>query len=132
MVATENYEMEMAAWERDKADRKSLVRPAPPGFKPSTRGKGIELRLIPARARMRVGQRFWYGLELQNVGSDTVTVTDPLFKDASNPPASDIAFEITPPGGKPERATDFLPDPGNPPGDFTQTVVPRSMLGALH
>lgn len=49
-------------------DRAELVRPAPAGFKPENVDRRIRLRLIAQKEMMRVGENFWYRLELQNVG----------------------------------------------------------------
>lgn len=49
-------------------DRAELVRPAPPDFKPENADRRIRLRLTSQKEMMRADERFWYRLELQNVG----------------------------------------------------------------
>ncbi|MEK9144178.1 MAG: hypothetical protein AAB339_01055, partial [Elusimicrobiota bacterium] len=51
-------------------DRKELVRPAPPGFKPEAVDRKVKLTLIPRETSIRTGEEFWYALELQNLGRE--------------------------------------------------------------
>ncbi|MBI4678240.1 MAG: hypothetical protein HY748_11715 [Elusimicrobia bacterium] len=70
------------AWQRpyeqaQKAkDRADLVRSAPPGFKPSKSGKRVGVMLIPKKTTLRVGEAFWYRVELQNIGPDPISIMD--------------------------------------------------------
>lgn len=55
-------------------ERAELVLPAPPGLKPQAKGRKLKLTLIPRDKTSRVGERFWFKLELQNVGSEPARV----------------------------------------------------------
>ncbi len=51
-------------------DRAELVQPPPPGWRPEKEGRHLRLILTPQKTRYRVGERFWYILELKNIGSE--------------------------------------------------------------
>lgn len=57
----------LAEWAKVRAE---LVRAAPPGWKPQSRGKKLKLTLIPKQTTAKVGERFWFLLELQNIGDE--------------------------------------------------------------
>ena len=63
-------------------ERAELVRPPTPGWRAEAPGRHLKLNLIPQKTRYRVGDRFWYMLELKNVGSESVRVFegDSFFK----------------------------------------------------
>lgn len=66
-------------------DRRELVRPPPPGFKPEPTERKLRLTLVARDKKIRVGESFWYRLEVQNVGRTPVHISDgPSFlKDGS-------------------------------------------------
>lgn len=75
--ALEEYQIE---WSARDADRKELVRPAPPRFKPEKTARKIRLNLIARDKKIKVGQTFWYRLEIQNVGKEALEFSeDPSF-----------------------------------------------------
>lgn len=55
-----------------EAERRELVRPAPAGFKPAAMDRKFRLTLIARDKTIRIGETFWYRLELQNLGRETV------------------------------------------------------------
>lgn len=55
-----------------KAERGELVRPAPKDFKPEPLDRKVRLTLVPRDKSIRVKEKFWYRLELQNVGRTPV------------------------------------------------------------
>lgn len=55
-----------------EAERRELVRPAPAGFKPAAKDRKFRLTLFARDKTIRVGETFWYRLELQNLGRETV------------------------------------------------------------
>lgn len=67
---------------QDARDRDELVRPAPADFKPEGLGRRLKLTLIPQKTLIHKGERFWYRVELKNVGSEAVRWAEPnsLFK----------------------------------------------------
>jgi hypothetical protein len=57
------------AFDKQEAlDRKELVIPAPPGWQPEPVDVRLKLALIPQKTTIRVGEKFSYRVELQNVG----------------------------------------------------------------
>lgn len=67
-------------------DRRDLVRPPPPGFKSEPVQRKLRLTLVARDKKIRVGESFWYRLEVQNVGRTLVHILDePSFlKDGSD------------------------------------------------
>lgn len=57
-------------------ERKELVRSAPPGFKSVSAARKLKLTLVARDKKIRVGQTFWYRLELQNIGRQEVTIQE--------------------------------------------------------
>lgn len=57
-------------------ERKELVRPAPQGFKAASSARKLKLTLVARDKKIRVGQTFWYRLELQNIGRQEVTIQE--------------------------------------------------------
>ena len=55
-------------------ERKELVRPAPKDFKPAPAARKLKMTLVARDKRIRVGQTFWYRLEIQNVGRRELTI----------------------------------------------------------
>lgn len=55
-----------------KADQRELVRPAPKGFKPEDARRKVRVTLVPRETTIKVGESFWYRLELQNVGRESI------------------------------------------------------------
>jgi hypothetical protein len=68
-VQTEEDRIEEAV---RQAERRELIRPAPKGFKPAALDRKFRLTLVPKEKTIRVGETFWYRLELQNLGRQTV------------------------------------------------------------
>ncbi len=88
---------------REAEDRAELVKPAPPDFKPEGR-RAARLKLIPKSPTMRVGENFWYRLELQNVGREPISLDEsPSFWKIGNALNNKVEFRITSPEGKEER-----------------------------
>lgn len=54
------------------AERRELVRPAPAGFKRGRERRKFRLTLVARDKTIRVGEAFWYRLELQNLGGEAV------------------------------------------------------------
>jgi predicted small lipoprotein YifL len=82
-------------------DRKELVRPAPPGFKPENLARKIKLTLVPQKTMLRVGDHFWYRLELQNVAKEPISWRESrsFFKSGAMYANFQFDFHVTPPGG---------------------------------
>lgn len=57
--------------------RRDYVRPAPRGFKPEDAKRKIKVILVSGRAMMRIGERFSYRLEIQNVGREPIQFYEP-------------------------------------------------------
>lgn len=55
----------------EQRDRRLMVRPAAPDFKPKADGHLLEVRLIPEAPRIRLGSPLRVRLEVQNVGTRT-------------------------------------------------------------
>ncbi len=97
----------IAALPRDRAitvqaasDRQELISPAPAGWRPKQAGLKVELTLVPEKARMRVGERFRYRLEIQNIGNEYIQFFEmgkSFIKDGSL--YGHYRFLVTPPGG---------------------------------
>lgn len=67
-------------WAARAEERKQLVRPAPPRFSPEKAARKIRLTLIARDKKIKVGQTFWYRLEIQNVGREALKFfEDPSF-----------------------------------------------------
>lgn len=66
-------------------DRRDLIRPPPPGFKAEPAERKLRMTLVARDRKIRVGESFWYRLEIQNVGRTPVHILDwPSFlKDGS-------------------------------------------------
>jgi len=86
------------AWEA--ADQAELVRPAPAGFKPEPVARKVKLTLIPKKTLFRRGEIFWYRLELQNVGRESIDFTqqESIFKSLGTWPGG-YDFWLTEPDG---------------------------------
>lgn len=54
----------------DARDRRLMVRPAPPGFKPKAQGQELEVRLVPEASQIKLGMPLRIRLEVQNVGTE--------------------------------------------------------------
>lgn len=96
---TEEYRITLAVRARDRRD---LVRPPPPGFKPEPVDRKLRMTLVARDKQIRVGDSFWYRLEIQNVGRSTVQVRDsPSFlKDGSESANGYWDLFATSPDGK--------------------------------
>ena len=83
------------------ADEKELLRPAPPGFKPEPVARKTRLTLIPKTKTLKPGERFWYRLELQNLGQETLSFHErsSFWKDGTSE-FNKWRFFVTPPGGQ--------------------------------
>jgi len=84
------------------ADRKELVRPAPKGFKRGKKPRQVTLTLIPREKAIKVGQSFWYRLELQNTGHERLEIqeTPSFLKDGASYSAQKWEFYATGPDGE--------------------------------
>lgn len=69
--------VESDAYEEARSDeRRELVSPAPPGYKPKARGRRLAVKLIARDAKIRMGESFWYRLELSNEGSLPIEISE--------------------------------------------------------
>jgi len=97
-------------------DRREMVRPARAGFKPDPADKKIKMTLTAQKTMIRKGDFLWYVLELQNVGSKPIRITEPYFK-GTGIDSHNIKFRMVFPNGNvggPTRPIVFddLPCPG--------------------
>ena len=84
-----------------QADEREMVRPAPPGFKPEPVARKTRLTLIAKKTTLKPGETFWYRLELQNLGQDTLLFhARPSFWKIGNAESDRWSFYVTPPGGQ--------------------------------
>lgn len=99
-----DYELE-ARRRVEAADRKELVRSAPAGFKPEPVERKLRLKLVPRDKTIRVGQTFWYRLELQNVGRTPVRFreSNSFLKDGKKSGVIFWDFSVEAPGEKRQR-----------------------------
>ncbi|TPW20249.1 MAG: hypothetical protein FD126_1873 [Elusimicrobia bacterium] len=88
-----------------KADQKELVRPAPKGFKPEDVRRKVRVTLVPRETTIKVGESFWYRLELQNVGKESIEYHEsPSFlKDGLRWDMLKWGFEVILPDGSREK-----------------------------
>lgn len=77
------YPQTLLEWEGARDDRARMVRPAPKGFAPTAPGRHLNLTLELARPKIKPGGAIWYRLEMQNIGSEAIDITDPIFKHPS-------------------------------------------------
>lgn len=98
-VETEDDRIEEAV---RQAERRELVRPPPAGFKPADKGRKFRLTLVARDKTIRVGESFWYRLELQNLGRQTVHFweTPSFLKSGYNYDMGRWDFHVAPPDGK--------------------------------
>lgn len=69
--------VESDAYEEARVEeRRELVSPAPPGFKPKARGRKLAVRLIARDGKIKIGEPFWYRLELVNEGSLPIEISE--------------------------------------------------------
>ncbi len=76
----ENMDEQLA---QDEIDRKKLVSPPPPGFKPEAPGEHIRLSIALKKKMIRRGEKPWYQIRAQNVGSEDIYWTETFFKDGN-------------------------------------------------
>ena len=93
-------EVETAAIKEARADDRRLVTAAPKGFKPKARARMLSIKLTARDSKIKVGESFWYRLEIQNVGSSVITYSeyDSFLKDGSDTGLR-WRFYVTPPNG---------------------------------
>lgn len=94
----EEFRIRLAVHARDRRD---LVRPPPAGFKPEPVERKLRMTLIARDKTIRVGESFWYRLEIQNLGRTPVHIRDsPSFlKDGTEYANGYWDFFITSPDG---------------------------------
>ncbi|HBL18233.1 MAG: hypothetical protein A2X36_06060 [Elusimicrobia bacterium GWA2_69_24] len=100
-----NKEAEMIAAQVRAAERKELVRPAPKGFQPEPFDKKIKVVLFARDKSIRVGETFWYRIEIQNRGRKPVHYWEkPSFlKDGMRYDMGRWDFQATLPDGTTKR-----------------------------
>lgn len=100
--------------ELEAEDRKELVTPAPPDFKPEDQGKKLKLTLIPRDAEIHRGEAFWFRLEVQNIGRTPVPLNaEWSFFKIGYGEALEYRFLVTPPKGvEREEPVNFFPTMG--------------------
>lgn len=86
-------------------DRAELVRPAPRDFQSDGKEKSLKLTLIPFKTRLKPGESLWYRLEIQNIGTSSVTWTESnsFFKNGIYLGSEFIHIYLKLPGGKEVR-----------------------------
>ncbi len=90
--------------ELEAADRKELVTPAPPDFKPEAQERKLKLTLIARDSKIKKGENFWYRLEVQNVGQKPIPfVARWSYFKIGYGEADKYRFLVTPPGGSEEE-----------------------------
>jgi len=74
----------MAAEDPNRAqaieDRNKLVWPPPPGFKPKAEGEKLELKIALKKTMLRRGEKLWFRLRVQNIGSESNYWSHAFFK----------------------------------------------------
>lgn len=95
---TEERRIELAV---RQAERRELVRPAPPHFKPELVDRKLRLTLIPRETTIRAGERLWYRIELQNVGREPVRFREhsTFLKNGDRYASGRWNFDLIEPGG---------------------------------
>jgi hypothetical protein len=68
---------ESAHEDQEAKDRQKLVLPKPVGWRPEPVAQKLKLVLVPERTRLRRGERFYYRLEMQNMGQEPVFFYEP-------------------------------------------------------
>jgi hypothetical protein len=105
---------EIAAETEEAKDRRELVLPPPPGWKPENVRRKIELTLIPENTVIHVGQKIRYQLKIKNVGRESLYFVGsyPNFiKDGELDSIRGFGFRVTPPGDKEKvLANRYMPD----------------------
>jgi hypothetical protein len=89
--------------EQGVLDRKELVTPAPPGFKPEAALRKIRLTLTLEKSMIRRGDAPRFRLEMTNVGSESIRygeIHGSFFKFGVLSMSRDMQFILIPPGGK--------------------------------
>lgn len=110
-----------ASARQEEKDRKELVQPPPPGWKPGTERRKLKLTLIPEKTIIRKGESLRYRLEIQNIGRENIGFYEPFsafVKSGDLYGPHSYRFYATPPGGKEERmGRPILPSEGILPAD---------------
>lgn len=103
-VESTHEETEIQAEVR-KADQREMVRPAPKGFKPGDARRKVRVTLVPRETTIKVGESFWYRLELQNIGKEAIEYHEaPSFlKDGLRWDKLKWGFEVILPDGSKEK-----------------------------
>lgn len=93
---------EASAREEARAADRRLVTNAPKEFKPQGQGRILSLRLKARDAKIRVGETFWFRLELQNVGTSVVSIweNDSFIKSGGSSGGGWRFSVVTPKGDK--------------------------------
>jgi len=104
-------------WRELVKDRKELISPPPPDFRPEAVGRKIKLGVVVEKKILRRGDRLRFRLLVQNIGTKTVDWNEDFFKlEKVNGAGSVLEWKyiLTEPGGvevKLERAFRPSPDP---------------------
>jgi hypothetical protein len=97
---------DMARDRQEAKDRKELVLPPEPGWKPEDVRRKLKIKLVPEKVFIRKGEKFRYRLEIQNVGRETIYINEfpaSFIKTGRLNVALGFEFYVTPPGGKEEH-----------------------------
>lgn len=85
-----------------ESERRELVLPPPTDFKPEVKGRKLRLTLVPRQKSIKVGERFWYRIEIKNVGHQAVRFRDwkSFLKRGDQYASGRWNFELINPSGK--------------------------------
>lgn len=85
-----------------ESERHELVIPPAVDFKPKELGRKLRLTLVPRQKSIKVGERFWYRIEIQNVGSQPVRFREwkSFLKRGDQYASGRWKFELVDPSGK--------------------------------
>lgn len=85
-----------------ESERRELVLPAPAGFKPEGAARKLRLTIVPRQKSIKVGERFWYRIEVKNVGREPVRFQEwnSFLKRGDQYASGRWNFELVDPSGK--------------------------------
>lgn len=102
-AALQNADDMERAIDQDALDKKELVSPAPPGFKPEAARRKIRLTIVLEKPMIRRGAAPRLRVEMTNVGSESLRIGEihgSFFKFGVLSMSRDMKFLLTPPDGK--------------------------------
>lgn len=105
------HERSLAEWEVEREVRKNLVWPPSSDFTPQATGRKVRLRVAVQKETMRPGEKLWYQLRVQNVGTEDVIWSESFFVNGrlgSGPPRK-WKYILTEPDGSEIKLDGFKP-----------------------